>query len=209
MPTTFLDELILHLRLNLPGQRAQRLMAPEHNTNTRFDRNPPDAQQSSILMLIYPKNHQLYTVFMHRTDHGGKHGGQISFPGGRNETADKSLWHTALRETQEEIGIDTEQITYLGSLSNLFIPVSNYNVTPFLGYMAKLPRFSLNPDEVREIITVPLNSLKNPENKGFYTFYNGERTINAPCYIFNGYKVWGATAMIISEFNEIVNSVEE
>src|ERR1043165_9931303 len=93
------------------------------------------------------------------------HSGQVSFPGGRYEPADVKMLGTALRETQEEVGIDPDAIDVLGALTSLYIPVSNYNVFPFVGYTSVRPEYKLNDKEVSYIIETPLSYLLDDNNK--------------------------------------------
>ncbi len=102
-------------------------------------------------------------VFIKRNEYDGPHSAQVSFPGGAWENRDRTLQHTAIRETREELGISGE-LEILGSLTDLHIPVSNFLVTPFVGWMAETPLFKPDPTEVQYVIEVPLQSLLSSSN---------------------------------------------
>ena len=131
------------------------------------------------------------------------HSGQISFPGGKMEAQDASLKHTALRETHEEIGINPDDINVLGELTQVYIPPSNFMVTPFLCYLDYEPEFVLN-HEVSEIIEpciLDLNRNTHLRTERVETKYG---TFKVPAYVFNDKIVWGATALMLSELEEIL-----
>jgi 8-oxo-dGTP pyrophosphatase MutT (NUDIX family) len=192
---------------NLPGVQAQLQMAPSirHNDilNMGHGRNPI---QSSVLLLFYPdKYQQVTTVLIQRPEYDGVHSGQISFPGGKREPGDPDLAHTALREAQEEIGVDPGLVHLKGRLTDLFIPPSNFIVTPFLGISVSRPDFIPDPGEVAAILEISLEDLLNPASKQMQllTLRDGYR-LETPCFILNGHIIWGATAMIIYEMAELI-----
>jgi 8-oxo-dGTP pyrophosphatase MutT (NUDIX family) len=164
------------------------------------------AKESAVLILLYEKDAETYLVLTERTIYDGKHSGQISLPGGKKDFTDINIEHTALRETYEEIGIHSNTIVVLGELSHLYIPVSNFIVFPFVAKLIGVPSFIKEEKEVNQILEVNLNELLNEKNVGEKEFYYKESDIrfNAPTYNVNGVVVWGATAMILSEFLEIV-----
>ena len=96
-----------------------------------------------------------------RCQYDGKHSGQISFPGGKVEETDKDIYHTALRETNEEIGVIMQDIEVIGQLTNVFIPVSNFLVFPIVGFINYLPQFNIDNNEVEELIELKLTDLIN------------------------------------------------
>jgi 8-oxo-dGTP pyrophosphatase MutT (NUDIX family) len=183
----------------LPGLPAQELMEPTVRfTGTHYP-DPSLARQSSVLILIYPSPKGFCIPFIQRPDYAGAHGGQISLPGGKRELSDTSNWGTALRETNEELGIPIENIEFLGELSPLFIPNSNYIVYPEVGCLGETPEFYPSQFEVSEVIEVPVKTFCSASNiKRFSRTING-RTIEAPYFDVEGRIIWGATAMIMSE----------
>lgn len=169
---------------------------------------PCSAKLSAVLGLLFPKNDTLNLVLIKRTEDGRAHSGQISFPGGRKEPEDTSLKMTALRETFEEIGVASTDIEVLGQLSNLYIPVSNSNVHPFIGFTPHKPEYILSNEEVQYTMEVPVQELFLPDKKivtQIRPSSHPELTIEAPGYQWdNDHLIWGATAMIISELEDLL-----
>lgn len=207
-----MDEIIAKLssafQSPLPGWNAQKRLI-------NYDRPPPDdissfdptARQSAVMALLYPKNGELYTVLMLRNIYEGTHSGQVSFPGGKRELEDESLWHTALREANEEVGINEQSVKLIGELTKVYIPPSKFLVTPFLAYAVEAPNFKRDRIEVQRIIETPVSAFLHAETirekKLFVTSMNAE--IPVKYYEVNGEIVWGATAMMLSELAEILN----
>ncbi len=191
----------------LPGLEAQLKMAPlirREEIGSLGQGLVP--VKSSVLFLFFPlEDFRVGTVFIQRSVYRGTHSGQISFPGGRHEQTDPDLEYTALRETFEEVGVPPEQVEVIGRLTNLFIPPSNFMVSPFLGIADQRPRFVPDPLEVDQILEVELQAFFNPRNKVMKTIdLSTGFSLDTPCFSINGYTIWGATAMMISEFLEIL-----
>ena len=129
------------------------------------------------------------------------HAGQIALPGGRIEKGETAL-ETALRETWEEIGITSDQIEILGSLSELYVQVSRFQIHPFVGWLNKKPGFVINKNEVEKTISFPLQLIKNPLKEIELNTFTG--LLKVPFIGFEGEIVWGATAMILSEFYAVL-----
>jgi len=192
-----LPSVTSHQRM-MPPNRALDLLTVKRNATTKL---------SSVLILLYPKEGKLFTVFIKRQEYDGFHSGQIAFPGGKYEKTDINLMNTALREANEEIGLDISSIEVLGQLSELFIPPSNFLVFPVVAYMPSSPIFKPDKKEVNSIIEVSLAELLSPDNVSENEFSGvGNKKIIAPCYNLNNYKVWGATAMIVSEFIDVIKN---
>ena len=155
-------------------------------------------RQAGVLVLTYPEADGLHVILTQRTSTLRAHSGQISFPGGRRNPEDDSFTAAALRETCEELGI-CDGIQIIGTLSNLYIPPSNFEVFPTVATLAERPEYYPNPDEVASVFTMPLHSLLNPQIKLTEDWdFNGTlRPITF--YNVNGHKVWGATAFMLSE----------
>lgn len=191
-----------------PGLRAQLKMAPPHRFNDQeiFLNVPPHARKAAVMMLLYPDEYnELHFCLIQRSTYDGKHSGQISFPGGKKEKTDADYWETALRETAEEIGVTSSDVNLITVLSSTYIPPSNFLVYPFLGYTNNRPNFIPEIGEVDHIIEVPLSDLLTESNitegqiKASYM-----KDINVPMFVFDQYKVWGATAMILAEARELI-----
>ena len=195
------------LKKELPGERAHRVMAPLTDLRKRFEADMTSARKSAVLLLLYPAEKGVHTLLIRRTSDGSPHSGQISLPGGKWEPGDKNLCETALREAEEEVGSNTKKLTPLGKLSDLFIPVSNFVVMPYIAIADKKPAFRPNPHEVAGLIPVSLHDLLSPENRMQQTFNVRGATIEAPCFHVDDHRIWGATAMILSEFVEILRDM--
>ncbi len=144
------ETLSTMLRESLPGEAAQNKFSPELREGPSYaealedeGEQEDECRSAAVLILLYPDKDHLRTVFMKRNEYDGPHSGQISFPGGMFEKVDLDLEQTALRETEEEIGVDAGKIDVLGRLTPLFIPVSNFCVTPYVGWITGQPDFSL------------------------------------------------------------------
>lgn len=125
------------------------------------------------------------------------HAGQVALPGGRHEPGETPL-ETALRETWEEIGITADKIEIMGSLSELFVDVSGFLIHPFVGWLEEKPIFKTNPAEVEKTILFPLLKFMNNLEETELETVSGK--LKVPCFHFEGEIIWGATAMILSEF---------
>ncbi len=200
MPRETLDELAARLRERLgpgggplPGAAAQRRMSP------RPRRLPGDHDRltdAAVLILLYPAAGGPSLVLTRRTDTVASHRSQVSLPGGRREE-DESLEQAALRECAEELAVDRGAVTLIGRLSPLEVPVSGFRIHPVVGLAAARPAFVPDPREVAEVIEVTLEEL--PSSVREETWTEGGRTREVPFYLVAGHKVWGATAMILSE----------
>lgn len=168
--------------------------------NGMIQKEPETWKESAVLMILWEKNAEWHTLLMQRNLYEGAHSGQISFPGGRKEKEDFTLWDTALRETTEETGISASSLTFLGALSPLHIPVSGFYVHPFVAFHQGPPSLNPDPREVHHVLEVPLTSLWHPSVK---TKQNLKvRTLeltDVPGYGWKDYFIWGATAIMLRE----------
>lgn len=193
-----------NLKKELPGLSAQINMAPTLRTAPGFPKEPnSNTRNSAVLISIYPDNKTANTILIKRTEYTGVHRGQISFPGGKQDEVDRSYIDTALREAEEEIGINPNEVEVIGSLTPLFIPVSNMLVVPVVGIIPKPLNLHLNLQEVEYTIRVGLDHLQDPNNQSVKTICVGFLPISAPYYSVDKEVVWGATAMIISELTQL------
>ena len=202
-----------NLNQPLPGPEAQYRMA--HAVRGSYPATSADARVACVLLALYPKQNDWHLVLIQRvsSNPNDRHGGQISFPGGGYEEADGTLEQGALREANEEVGIIAEDVTLLGRLTELFIPVSNFIVHPFVGWLDYTPAFTPQLSEVHAIVEVPLDSLLDPANrrKTEIKLPNNITLKEVPYFDINGHIVWGATAMMLNEFLEVIlkNSEEQ
>ncbi len=202
----FVNFLKEALKADLPGKEAQALMMPTLSDESRFSLEAKkDARPGGVMILFYLKNGQWHFPLIQRPDYDGVHSKQMSFPGGKMDTDDVDLINTATRETYEEVGVVADKIDVVGSLSELYIIASNFNVLPVIGILNEVPSFTPDEREVDEIIEVKLEELikeKNQKSKPL-TILQGI-TIQAPYYDLNNKVVWGATAMILSELKYLL-----
>ena len=196
MPRKWWKEM---LQKTLPGEAAQLLMAPTFRGSVNDQAHP---HRAAVLILLYPSRGETHLVFMKRNEYKGPHSGQVSFPGGAWEESDGTLDQTAIRECREELGIQ-ESIEILGALTPLHIPVSNYLVAPFVGWMEQTPVFHPDRTEVQYVIEVSLRELLDTATRDSETLHQHNRSVEAPYYGVGENKIWGATAMMLSEFLEV------
>jgi 8-oxo-dGTP pyrophosphatase MutT (NUDIX family) len=190
--------------LNLPEfdfASAQLRMAPNpRGVGTSSPDNPP--RKAGVLVLIYPESEGLFLILTRRTERLRGHSGQISFPGGSYDPQDASLTATALRETCEELGICDQPLTIVGMLNTVYIPPTHFDVYPTVATLPFRPVMSPNPEEVAEVLALSLDSLldegiKQEEERQFQNF-----RVKVPFYMVREHKVWGATAVMLSELEQ-------
>jgi 8-oxo-dGTP pyrophosphatase MutT (NUDIX family) len=205
----FIQSLRAQLQLPLPGTVAQYRMAgirrlAEQNAHAL---PPDDAKVACVLNLLFQNDGVWHTVLIERTKNPrDRHSGQVSFPGGRYEDRDGALENVALREAEEEIGIPASSVHILGQLTDLYIPVSNFLVHPFVGVLQGAPDFKPQIGEVAAILTPPIHLFAQAVTKKVIDLPlpQGITLKDVPYYDINGTIVWGATAMIISEFMDVL-----
>ncbi len=204
--TTYQDftaKLQESLKLPMPGADAQfRLVPPSRRSYPEMD--PANVRLGAVLALFFPDGDSVMLVFIQRQNYLGVHSGQISFPGGGFEAQDKTFDKTAIRETNEEIGIPEKDISILGELSTLYIPPSNFLVHSFAGFIDYSPTFHPDPAEVSEVFSIPIEELLNDDCFQNKAVKAGETLMDVPCYFTQNRMIWGATAMILSELLEVI-----
>jgi 8-oxo-dGTP pyrophosphatase MutT (NUDIX family) len=206
----FIQKLRARLAQPLPGEEAQFKMAPARRLTLKkyYELRNGDPMYSAVLVCLFPMKQSIFTVLMLRPPSElGAHSNQVSFPGGRFEESDVTLENTALREANEEIGMNQAEVQLLGRLSPLYIPVSNYLVQPIVGFVSQQPEFILNDLEVTRVLETDCKYFLDEGIKGESTFKSGIGDIEAPFYKIHELKVWGATAMILSEFESILREI--
>lgn len=212
MTLTHFEELVPKIeKIALPGIDAQFKLAPEirkklgKSINVE-ERNP---RQAAVLALLFPDEcNEIQMVFILRKSYQGVHSNQIGFPGGKIEKEDGSLEVAALRETHEEIGVSAKNITVLKELTNVYIPPSNFLVTPFLGLVYQRPQYILEEKEVERIIEIPLKQVLSDDFISTKTITTSYATnLEVPVFKFQDEVIWGATAMMLSEIKDLLLSV--
>ena len=189
------------LSQSLPGSVSHRKMLPN---NRELSANPEElktVKHSSVLLLLFIENNELNVCLIKRTAHMKHHASQIGLPGGRIEKGETAL-ETAFRETWEEIGISRKKIEILGSLSELYVQVSGFQIHPFVGWLNKKPEFIVNKNEVEKTISFPLKLITNSIEEVEMNTISGQ--LKVPCIRFEDEIIWGATAMILLEFADVL-----
>lgn len=194
----------------LLSSEAHLKMAPlerlKYYENYNYSIHNP--RKSAVLSLFYPKDTQTNLLLIVRSEYPGIHSAQISFPGGKMETFDASLQETALRETEEEVGITKDKIQIIKPFSELYIPPSNFLVSPFMGITTEAIFPKIDAREVSHILELPIHDLLDNRlisNVKLSTSY--AKNIEVPAFIISNHIVWGATAMILSEIKQVINNV--
>lgn len=169
------------------------------------DKNPREA---AVLMLFYPKNEQTHLALIVRNSYPGVHSSQIGFPGGKVEIEDVDLAATALRETHEEVGIPSHKIEVIRPFSKIYIPPSNFLVSPFLGISHEELVFIPDNNEVKQVLEFPLVTFLDENTITRVKMTTSYATdIDVPAFMVEKYVVWGATAMMMSELKETIKDV--
>lgn len=174
---------------NRAGQPA-RVMAPPPGVTPR---------EAAALVLFYPHAGDLWLPLTVRSSALQQHRGEVSLPGGATDPEDGGSVATALRETSEELGIDSRPIEIWGQLTTIYIPPSNFRLTPVVGYTAVLPPLVPNPREIEALIHLPLRLLLDAQTVVVEEWTLQGAQVLVPFFAIEGYKVWGATALVLSE----------
>ena len=201
-----IDQIKKRLGETLPGSKAQELMMGRVRPMPMAV--PANARPSAVLCLIFPLNGEPHILFMKRRDDNTPHSGQVSFPGGSYEQNDADYRATALREANEEVGIMAADVDILGALTSLYIPVSNFNVYPYVGFAAQRPAYNLSQAEVSYILEVPVSELFHPSRKEMTHVTSPampDVKLKVNAYVLQDSTIiWGATAMILSELEAVL-----
>ena len=202
----FIEALTKMLRRDLEGKSAQQKMMITPN---RF---PTENQENegipaSILLLLYPLEGEWFFFLTKRSQDVERHKGQISFPGGVVEK-NESKMNAAIRETNEEIGVDKDVIKIIGNLTPLYIPVSNFHILPYVGWTEEKPHTKVQDAEVKRVFSVSINDLILERNLKTKKDFFSNKSVKVPYFDLNGETVWGATSMILSEFKFILRNMK-
>lgn len=203
----FLEFVPKIISVSLPAATAHLIMAPLERISSLLQSTPKakNPKIAAVMMLLYPKNNRTHLVLIVRNTYEGVHSAQIAFPGGKFETEDAVFENTALRETQEEIGIPPNSIEIIKTFTPLFIPPSNFLVHPFLGISREELVFVPDSSEVSEIIELPLSLFLSESLVSTSTLSTSyANNIKVPAFLIENHVVWGATAMMLSELKEVL-----
>lgn len=174
-----------------------------------LDLSKKNPKQAAVLSVFYPglKDETKFVLILRKT-YKGVHSNQVGFPGGRVEEDDIDLIHTALRETEEEVGIPRQEVQVIKELTKLYIPPSNFWVQPYLGIMEKTPNLVPQEAEVEAILEIDVEEFLSDScmiRQTLSTSY--AKNVNVPAFLLGGHVVWGATAMMLSEMKDILKQV--
>jgi len=207
----FEKKIVKITKMQLPGEVVQFKMAPLERLaemkHLAYKKNT--AKRAGVLALFYPSinNNTCFALILRKT-YKGVHSAQIGFPGGKLEDSDGSLRDTALRETEEEVGVLRNSVSILKKLTEIYIPPSDFFVQPYLGITTTTPKFILQKEEVEELIEVPLDHFMDDSIKTMQTLSTSyAKNIEVPAFILNNHLVWGATAMMLNEVREMLKEL--
>ncbi len=184
-------------------------MAPKaiEGSRLRFTRNNK-TRPGGVLILLYEDDGEVKFPLIQRPNYNGVHGGQVSFPGGKQEESDQDTFHTAVRETEEEIGVPANRIEVIGNLTEFFVGASNNLVLPVLGYYQQKPKFIPDRYEVSEVVEAKVEQLLDDRLvKNKIITVRESIQLDSPYFDIGGKVVWGATAMMLSEFKDILRDI--
>ena len=207
----FLNSISKIEQAPLPGQASQFKMSPPYRMD--LIEKQAEAMKSSkragVLALFYPDTLQnTNLILILRKTYKGVHSAQVGFPGGKLEPQDKSLEYTAVRETQEEVGVPLKDIKVIKAMTEVYIPPSNFTVHPFMGITTKTPKFVKQDDEVEDLIEVTLKDFIDDNLMTSRVIMTSlQKEVEVPAFHFNGHIVWGATAMMLNEVKDLLKTV--
>ena len=195
----FLEDLEAALRKPLPGLAAQSLLAPRPRPQWPAGFSPASIRHAAGLLLLVPIDDRPHIILTVRAGTLGRHGGQVSLPGGVIE-AGETLPQAALREAHEEIALAPGRVRVLGPLTPIDIPVSGFRLHPLVAGALERPPLRPADDEVARIVEVPVEELLDPARLASQERLRDGRALTVPFFRVAGEEIWGATAMVLAEF---------
>ena len=204
----FIAQLKIVVGNDIPGERSHQKMQVNYDKSFELPFSKNNSTPAAVLILLYLEDNEIHFFLTKRSNKLEHHKGQISLPGGTQEENEK-LTHTALRETQEEIGINKTSISIIGSMTPLFVPVTGFMINPFIGYSLNKLEPTPDPLEVEAIFSVNISDLLNEANRTIEQRNILGYDVEVPYFKLNNYEVWGATSMILSEFRDLIKSINE
>ena len=200
------------LEAGLPGEQAHVRMAPlSRPLSSLAKQSTAVFRESAVAIILFEEAGEQRIVLIQRPQYEGKHGGQVSFPGGKREESDLDLLQTAMRECFEETGLQLGLEQYVGPLTPVFIPVSSFHVDAHLFYLDYVPQFNKDEREVEAIFTIAVNELLDDLRVQLTTITVGEnmKMKDVPYFDLENKVIWGATALMLSELKEILSRVKD
>lgn len=198
------------LKEPLPGFEAHRQMFPRRQAAEELLKIPETVRQSAVAILLFEEDNVLNSLVIRRSEYDGVHSGQIAFPGGKFDKEDQHLLQTALRECFEEIGVTANELTFIGSLTEVYTVVSSFLISPKIFHWKKPhDQFELSEREVAGVYRLPLNELLKEEAVQYFDIpvKNGLVLKSVPHFVVGEIRIWGATAVILSELKEILREL--
>jgi len=196
-------------KAQLGGANAHGVFSPPYRevlTHDQIIKNNP--KFAAVNIVLYLRDNEWFFPLIQRTENErDRHSGQISLPGGKREEFDKDFAETAIRETSEEIGLEKPYVRIIREMSPIYIPPSNFYVYPYISYSKRNPEFILQESEAVEVIEFPITSFLNLPDSPEIMSLPGAGGKEVPVINFNGYIIWGATAMILSEFSQLIKKM--
>lgn len=210
--STFLKSVVKIKHLALLGEDSHAKMSPPYRLDLadKMNAKSETARKAGVMALFYPKlDNETYLVLILRKTYKGVHSAQVGFPGGKYEDADQNdLQETAIRETEEEVGVSRTQFEVIKTMSPIYIPPSNFIVHPFIGISEENLIFLKQDEEVEAIIEVKLTDFLSEANSVTATVPTSfEVEVEVPAFKLNEHIVWGATAMMLGEIKDLLKQV--
>lgn len=206
---SFLEQLSQSLSKGLPGEASHfDLMPINRPFSSDALKRATDYRKSAVGVVLFEKANSIHCILIQRPKYEGTHSNQVSFPGGKMDSTDPDLEFTARRECWEEIAMPDDRMHLISPLSEIYIPVSKFLVQPFLFFVEDIPDLKADEREVEEIFTFNIQDLLNDEIIQFKDITIGKGYVqkNVPYFNIEDRVVWGATAMILSEFKAVIKS---
>jgi 8-oxo-dGTP pyrophosphatase MutT (NUDIX family) len=204
------DELTARFRQPLPGPSAHLLMYPRKGATPESPDDSDNVRMSAVAIILFEEDETLRSIVIQRSVYEGTHSGQIAFPGGKWETTDSSLKETALRECSEEVGIGADELEYIGKLTDVFTVVSSFLIEPYVFYW-RTPRspLSLSEREVAAVYTIDMSALLDDQSIHYIDvpLRNGLTLKEVPHFVLGDIRIWGATALMLSELKLVLKSI--
>ena len=201
----FIERLSERLKMDLPGKDSQykMMVRPQRFKLNEYQKK---GRPASVLLLLYPLN-EGWSFFLTKRSHDVEHHkGQIALPGGMVEK-NESLENAAIRETNEEIGIEKSQMNIIGCLTSFYVPVSKFEIFPYVGWTSSEPKTLIHNKEVDHVFSVTVKDLMLKKNRKFKKGMFSDHSVSIPYFALGGEMVWGATSMVLSEFKDILKDV--
>jgi len=205
-PQQLEGELKPRLDPSLDAVATYRRFCPELTYGRHRGPPTPSYRRAAVIALLYPRGGQWYLPLTLRPEHLNDHAGQVSLPGGAREPGETSE-QCALRELNEELGVDEATIRIVSRLPEIFVYPSNFLVRPLVAVTGDTPEFMPNPIEVEQLLEMPITHLLDAGNYSSHTISRRAVTFKAPSILYHDQHVWGATAMILGELSRAMSEI--